>query len=170
MFYSSVTDRSLVYTIQAYLVLAIRELVTWTNFKSWMYAGTAIRMSQALHLGLEFNQRHSPGQKEVRRRTFWACFVVDRLISYSCNHPFAIDQMSARVQLPCPENSFAFEEAYSGPSLDNIMLHTNQLSQLGIVPFYITMLQLWGNMASLHYFWRTQKLSICTHRPRRRIL
>ncbi|KFY81838.1 hypothetical protein V500_11043 [Pseudogymnoascus sp. VKM F-4518 (FW-2643)] len=146
----SLSDEPSVYTIQAYLVLAIRELVTWTNFKSWMYAGTAIRMSQALHLGLEFNQRHSPGQKEVRRRTFWACFVVDRLISYSCNHPFAIDQMSARVQLPCPENSFAFEEAYSGPSLDNILLHTNQLSQLGIVPFYITMLQLWGNMAVLH--------------------
>lgn len=147
---SLIIHLSLVYNIQAFLVLAIRELVTWTSSKSWMYAGTAIRMSQALHLGLEFNQRHSPGQKEVRRRTFWACFVVDRLISYSCNHPFAIDQMTARVQLPCPENSFAFEEDYSGPYLDNILLHTNQLSQLGIVPFYITMLQLWGNMAILH--------------------
>ncbi|KFY62451.1 hypothetical protein V496_04583 [Pseudogymnoascus sp. VKM F-4515 (FW-2607)] len=146
----SLSDEPSVYTIQAYLVLAIRELITWTNFKAWMYAGNAIRMSQALQLGLEFNQRYSPGQKEVRRRTFWACFVVDRLISYSCNHPFAIDQMSARVQLPCPENSFAFEEAYSGPSLDNILLHTHQVSQLGIMPFYITMLQLWGNMAVLH--------------------
>lgn len=107
-------------------------------------------MSQALHLGLESNQRYSPVQKEVRRRTFWACFVVDRLISYSSNHPFAVDKMSARVQLPCPESSFAFEEAYSGPYLDNIILHTSQLSQIGIVPFYITMLQLWGNMASIH--------------------
>ncbi|KFX92602.1 hypothetical protein V490_05297 [Pseudogymnoascus sp. VKM F-3557] len=144
------SDEPSVYTIQAYLVLAIRELITWTKFRAWMYAGTAIRMSQALHLGLEFNQRHSPGQKEVRRRTFWACFIVDRLISYSCNHPFAIDQKSARVQLPCPENSFAFEEAYSGPFLDNLQLYTNQLSQLGIMPFYVTMLQLWGNMAALH--------------------
>ncbi|OBT96227.2 hypothetical protein VE01_05786 [Pseudogymnoascus verrucosus] len=143
------SDEPSVYNIQAFLVLAIRELITWTNLKAWMYAGTAIRMSQALHLGLEFNQ-HSPGQKEVRRRTFWACFVVDRLISYSCNHPFAINQMSALIQLPCPENSFAFEEDYSGPSLDNILQHTNQLSQLGITPFYITMLQLWGNMATLH--------------------
>jgi hypothetical protein len=150
VFYSLIIDRLLVYNIQAYLVLAIRELITWTNLKAWMYAGTAIRMSQALHLGSELNQQHSPGQKEVRRRTFWACFVVDRLISYSCNHPFAIDQKSARVQLPSPENSFAFEEDYSGPSLDNILLHTNQLSQLGITPFYITMLQLWGNMATLH--------------------
>lgn len=115
-----------------------------------MYAGTAIRMAQTLHLGSESNQCHSPLQKEIRRRTFWACFVVDRLISNSCNQPFAINMLSARVQLPCPETAFAFEEAYSGPTLENIDLHGHQLSHLGITPFYITMVRLWGDMAFLH--------------------
>lgn len=141
---------SIVYTIQAYLVLAVRELVSWTNHKAWVYAGTAIRMAQALRIGLEFDQRHSPRQKEIRRRTFWSCFIVDRLISYSYNQSFTIDKLSVRVQLPCPENAFAFEEIYLGPSLESIVLGTNQLSRLGVTPFYIKMVQLWGDMASLH--------------------
>jgi hypothetical protein len=58
--------------------------------------------------------------------------------------------VSVRIQLPCPENRFAFEEDYSGPSLDNITLHVNQVSQLGIVPFYIMMVKLWGDMAIVH--------------------
>jgi hypothetical protein len=88
--------------------------LAWTNFKAWMYTGTAIRMAHALQLGSEFNQRHSPRQKEIRRRTFWACFVMDRLISYSNNRPLSIDMVSVRIQLPCPENRFIFEEDLLG--------------------------------------------------------
>ncbi|KAK0760454.1 hypothetical protein N5P37_006648, partial [Trichoderma harzianum] len=144
------SDELSVYTIQGNLVLAIRELVTWTSFKSWMYAGTAIRMAHALQLGSEFNQRHTNQHKEIRRRTFWACFVVDRLVSYSCNRFFAIDMMSVRIQLPCPPNTFAFGESYSGPTLDSIVLYGHQLSQLGILPFYVAMVKLWGDMAMLY--------------------
>ncbi|PTB47530.1 hypothetical protein M431DRAFT_129907 [Trichoderma harzianum CBS 226.95] len=144
------SDEPSVYTIQGNLVLAIRELVTWTSFKSWMYAGTAIRMAHALQLGSEFNQRHTNQHKEIRRRTFWACFVVDRLVSYSCNRFFAIDMMSVRIQLPCPPNTFAFGESYSGPTLDSIVLYGHQLSQLGILPFYVAMVKLWGDMAMLY--------------------
>ncbi|KAM0245583.1 hypothetical protein ACHAQJ_010523 [Trichoderma viride] len=146
----SSSDEPSVYTIQGNLVLAIRELVTWTSFKSWMYAGTAIRMAHALQLGSEFNSRHTNQHKEVRRRTFWACFVVDRLVSYSCNRFFAIDMRSVRIQLPCPSNTFAFGETYSGPTLDSIVLYGHQLSQLGILPFYVAMVQLWGDMAMLY--------------------
>lgn len=138
------------YTIQAYLVLAVRELISWSDFKAWMYTGTAIRMAQALRLGSEFNQRHSPRQKEIRRRTFWACFVMDRLISYTCNHSFSVDMLSVRIKLPCPENTFAFEEVDTGPYLNQVLLHTDKLSRVSIAPFYIAMLHLWGNMASLH--------------------
>ncbi len=115
-----------------------------------MYAGIAIRMVQALRFGSGFDQSLSTMQKEIRRRTFWAAFVVDRLISYSCNHPFTIDMLSVRIKLPCPENTFAFEEADTGPSLDEVIIQTNQLSQLSVPPFYIAILSLWGNMALLH--------------------
>jgi hypothetical protein len=115
-----------------------------------MYAGTAIRMSQAIYLSVEVGQRYSARQKEIRRRTFWACFIVDRLISYSCNKPFTIPYQSARVQLPCPNNVFAFDEVYNGFTIENLDPQANQLSQVGIRPYFIAMLRLWGDMALLH--------------------
>ena len=115
-----------------------------------MYAGTALRMAQALSLNVEVSQRYSPRQKEIRRRTFWACFVVDRLISYSCNKPFTLSFQSARVQLPCPENVFAFDEVYTGLTVEGLALQANQVSQLGIMPFFIALVRLWGDMALLH--------------------
>jgi hypothetical protein len=142
--------RPQVNTIQAYLILSIRELLIWSNTKAYMYAGTAIRMSQAIYLSVEVGQRYSARQKEIRRRTFWACFVVDRLISYSCNKPFMIPYQSARVRLPCPDNVFAFDEAYNGFTIENLAPQANQLSQLGIRPFFLAMMRLWGDMALLH--------------------
>jgi hypothetical protein len=137
-------------TIQAYLILAIRELMIWSNIKAYMYAGTALRMAQALYLNVEAHQHYSPRQKEIRRRTFWACFVVDRLISYSCNKSFMLSSKSAQVQLPCPENVFAFDEVYTGLLVKDLPLHANQVSQLGIMPFFIAVVQLWGDVALLH--------------------
>jgi len=107
-------------------------------------------MAQVLYLGVEISQRYSPRQKEIRRRTFWACFIVDRLISYSCNKPFTIPFQLAHIQLPCPENVFAFDEAYTGFGVENLELQGNNVSQLGVMPFFIAMLRLWGDMALLH--------------------
>lgn len=132
------------------MILAIRELIAWSNVKAYMYAGTALRMAQALSLNVEVGQRYSPRQKEVRRRTFWACCVVDRLISYSCNKPFTVSIQSASIQLPCPENVFAFDEVYTGLTVKDVALQANQVSQVGIMPFFIAMVGLWGDMALLH--------------------
>ncbi|PMD43537.1 hypothetical protein L207DRAFT_564199 [Hyaloscypha variabilis F] len=159
------SDEPSIQTIQAYLILAIRELMIWSNIKAYMYAGTALRMAQALNLNVEGSQRLSPRQKEVRRRTFWACFVVDRLISYSCNKPFAISFDSAQIQLPCSANAFAFDEISTGPSVKDLALHANQVSQLGIMPFLITMVQLWGDMAFLHVSGGRRRSKFGPHSP-----
>ena len=82
-------------TIQAYLMLAIRELMIWSNIKAYIYAGTALRMAQALYLNVEAHQHYSPRQKEIRRRTFWACFVVDRLIIFMQQAVHVIFQVSS---------------------------------------------------------------------------
>ncbi|MCJ1311653.1 hypothetical protein MMC25_005326 [Agyrium rufum] len=145
-----VSDEPSTYAIQAYLILSMRELLTWSNIKAYMYAGTALRMAQALYLNVEITSCFSPQQKEVRRRTFWACFVVDRLISYSFNKPLAMSILLARVQLPCPENVFAFNEGYTGQTIEDISSHANQVSHLGVMPFFIAMVRLWGDMAILH--------------------
>jgi Fungal specific transcription factor domain len=114
-----------------------------------MFTGVAIRQAQALRLGTEYNHRHSARQKETRRRTFWACFVMDRLISYCCSRPQMIDIRSVRVQLPCPETNFAFEQPYIGPGFDEILLSASQAPNLGVLPFLVATVRLWGDMAYL---------------------
>ena len=167
----SLSDQPSLTTVQGFLVLAVRQLVAWRDLKAWMHAGTAIRMAQALQLGREdANQmRFTPRQRETRRRTFWACFVVDRLISYACHHRFALDlssSMTPLARLPCSDSAFAFDEPDTGPTMDEILAvdvdvdvdmsltaqtgAPRSLSRLSIAPFYIAMARLWGDMALLH--------------------
>lgn len=115
-----------------------------------MYAGTSLRVAQALYLGIEGSQNFSPRQKEIRRRTFWACFVVDRHVSYSCNKPFTVSFQSPHTRLPYPENVLAFDEIYAGFTVEDLSREAHQVSQFGIMPFFIAMVGLWGEMAMLH--------------------
>lgn len=50
-------------------------------------------------------------EKEVRRRTFWAAFMLDRSLSSGRLRPSGISLAeAARVQLPCEERGFLFGE------------------------------------------------------------
>jgi hypothetical protein len=116
-----------------------------------MYTGTAIRMAHALQLGSEFNQRHSPRQKEMQKGTFWACFVMGRLISYSNNRPLSIDMVSVRIQLPCPDNRFAFGEDYFGPS-DVLCIRSIFHNSIYSTLLQLRLIQL-QSMTVLGYLW-----------------
>lgn len=131
------------------LILALHQLLTWQSIKAWMYTGIAIKMAQALRLGSEFNHRYSPKQKEVRRRTFWACFTMDRLVSFCTSRPTSIDTTTVRIQLPCPESVFAFGEPYTGPYLGGYLVPASQPSQANIAPLYVTAIRIWGDMCRL---------------------
>ena len=157
-----------------------------------MHAGTAIRMAHALQLGVELeaalppaqslsSQGLGPRQHEIRRRTFWACFVVDRLISYACHHGFYISTPpppsspaggsaiygsragSDDIRLPCPDSAFAYDEHEPGPWFSEFVWLSSStitspkdssrplpLSRISVAPFYVAMVQLWGDMALLH--------------------
>lgn len=140
-------------TIQATLILTLHELLSWRSLKAWVLAGIAIRHAQALRLGSEFNNRLSTRQKEIHRRTFWACFLMDRLVSYCCSRPQMIDLQTVRINLPCPESSFTFEEPYDGTSLKTFDPATTEVSRTGIAPFFIALLSLWGRAAYFMIAW-----------------
>lgn len=76
--------------------------------------------TEADHLGVAANRRGSSeaganrGQsfvdEEVRRRTFWSCFVMDRYLSSGKYRPQMIAVQDLRVQLPSSEKAFLFGE------------------------------------------------------------
>ncbi|KAK5725228.1 hypothetical protein LTR17_013097 [Elasticomyces elasticus] len=130
-------------SVQANLILALRELLTRTSHKAWIFAGIAIRQAQMLRLGREYYSRVSNRQMEVQRRTFWACFVMDRLVSYGCWRPQMIDLDCVVIDLPCPENSFTFEQPFNGHKLSTLPFPCGS-AKLGISPCFIAVLDLWA--------------------------
>ena len=122
-------------------------------------------MSQALSLNVEPSPATSIRDREIQRRTFWACFIIDRLISCSCNKPFAISLDTVKVSLPCSESAFMLEEDAKGPVLDDMIVNSAQVSQVGFLPFFVAALRLWGDMTLLHVSGGRRKSKHGPHEP-----
>lgn len=134
-------------SIQANLVLGLRELLCRTGYRAWMYTGLAIRMSQALRLGREYHQNHSTKEQEIRRRTMWTCFIMDRLISSVCSRPLALRSIKLSIQLPCPEPNLEFEKISHGP-IWSLETGPNPES-FEVLPYFIKAVEHWGIMSDI---------------------
>lgn len=49
-------------------------------------------------------------EQEIRRRTFWSCFVMDRYLSNGKYRPQMLNARGLRIQLPSSERAFLFGE------------------------------------------------------------
>ncbi|KAI1135854.1 fungal-specific transcription factor domain-containing protein [Hypoxylon sp. FL0543] len=82
------------------LSLALNEL----NLKSasWTWLGTAVRMAQDLDLHLEVVGVRSRVEADMRRRVWWAIYILDRTLAMELGRPFMIDDADCDVALPEP--------------------------------------------------------------------
>ncbi|CAB91175.1 DNA-binding transcription factor, amino acid sensing, Cha4 [Schizosaccharomyces pombe] len=78
-------------TLQTLLVLGIREIGRGLTFKGWLFSGMAFRLvyDMGLHLDPDHwdHSEESRIDREVRRRCFWGCFTLDKLISLCYGRP-----------------------------------------------------------------------------------
>ncbi|ESZ93795.1 hypothetical protein SBOR_5824 [Sclerotinia borealis F-4128] len=108
------------------LILGFHEFGTCQGGRSWSLAGQAIRMAYALQLHKDLD--HDPLKpdndgkstklsfidREIRRRTMWACFLMDRFESSGTGRPTFIKEENLEIQLPVKEHMFLFD--ISGPT------------------------------------------------------
>lgn len=145
------TNTYTVSAIQANLILALCDLLSNAESLAWMHTGFAIRMAQAMRLGQEFHARQSAREKEVRRRTFWACFVMDRLVAFSTGRPITLRLANIGSRLPCPDQDFFFEEEEeAGLYLHDLVENGIARSRLHTLAFYIVAVHLWSSMTTLY--------------------
>ena len=131
-----------------------------------MFAGMATRMAYALQLHRELD--HDPlGRKndkkselsftdrEIRRRTMWSCFVMDRFNSSGTERPMFADEETIKVQLPIKESSFQMEIPGPTESLDGrvpnpVSSDNNQLADpkenMGVAAYMVRIVTLWGRV------------------------
>ncbi|KEF56850.1 uncharacterized protein A1O9_07040 [Exophiala aquamarina CBS 119918] len=68
---------------------------------------------------------------------------MDRLISHCCWRPQMLDIDCSRVNLPCPENLFTFDEAFEAPKIQTLTFQS-EVSRLGLTPYFVAILHLWA--------------------------
>ncbi|KAH8893168.1 hypothetical protein GQ53DRAFT_860181, partial [Thozetella sp. PMI_491] len=143
------SDQPSVVNIQAHLVLALSELLSDSGSSHWMYSGTAIRMAQVMRLNKEYQQEHTLKEREMRRRTFWACLLFDRLIAYLLSKPRTISVLNVGIPLPCTDMSLIYQEPTHGITLDHIVSFSQRPSEIGLIPYFIKTVVLWSDVADI---------------------
>ena len=131
-----------------------------------MFCGMAMRMAYALQLHREVDHdpmvrksdkssELSPTDREIRRRTMWACFLMDRFNSSGTERPSIAIEAHIKVQLPVKESHFQME--ISGPTedLDGLIPNpvaeglgqiTDARANMGVAAYLIKVIALWGRI------------------------
>lgn len=149
-----------------YVLLGLHEFGTCQGGRSWMLGGMAQRMAFALQLHKDLdhetwtkdNKEHphlSNTDREIRRRTMWACFLMDRFNSSGTDRPMTISEEWINVPLPIKEKYFQMELSGPTETFNGKVLHpareesgqmTNARENMGTSAFYIKLVSLWGRI------------------------
>ncbi|KAI9749878.1 MAG: hypothetical protein M4579_006698 [Chaenotheca gracillima] len=146
------------------IILGLHEFGTCQGGRSWAFGGMAIRMAFALQLhrdlekdplGRSGNVELSPTDREIRRRTMWSCFLMDRFNSSGTDRPTFIDEDTIKVQLPIKESLFQMEIPGPTETLDGTVRPPGspvggQMSDpkenMGVAAYLIRAVALWGRV------------------------
>jgi hypothetical protein len=109
--------------VQALILLTKHMYGIGKGPRAWMFTGMAVRMAQELGLHkVDEAGSKSPKsseilfiQKEIRRRTFWSCFLLDRFAACALGRPTLIDEEDCDLRLPCHEEIWNLEHPFESP-------------------------------------------------------
>lgn len=148
-----------------YLLLGLHEFGTCQGGRSWMFGGMAQRMAYALqlHKELEYDPGASEAERkplsltdrEIRRRTMWSCFLMDRFNSSGSDRPLFVNEQYIEVQLPVKEHLYVHEIQAPTENLDGnvpnpVAADSGQLSNprdnMGVTAYTIRLVCIWGKL------------------------
>lgn len=106
----------------ALITMALNEM----NLKSaaWSSLGTAVRMAQDIGMHLEFGAWPGVIEAEMRRRTWWTLYILDRSLGLELSRPLLIDDADCDVALPAPvDDHFIHDRGVLVPNGADPMTH-----------------------------------------------
>jgi Fungal specific transcription factor domain len=146
------------------LLLAQHEFGTCYGRRSWALGGMAIRMAYTLqlHKDLDYDPLIRTEKvplsfidREVRRRTMWACFLMDRFTSSGTNRPMFVKEETIKAQLPIKEQFFQLDIEGPTEDLKGSVPHpasadsgqlSNAKENMGVAAYTIRAISLWGRI------------------------
>ncbi|KAF7533997.1 hypothetical protein G7054_g6585 [Neopestalotiopsis clavispora] len=96
------TDEPSVDALQALLLLVTAFTAAGKGKKAYMLLTNAVGMAMALelHREVELNARITPVEREMRRRLFWTCYLLDRFMACGSKRPSLIADKTILLRLP----------------------------------------------------------------------
>ncbi|KAF2101516.1 hypothetical protein NA57DRAFT_34912, partial [Rhizodiscina lignyota] len=182
-------DKPNITILICYLILGLHAFGTCQGGSSWMFGGMAQRMAYALQLHKELDYenwgrdqegrpkqpRLSPTDQEIRRRTMWSCYMMDRFTSSGTDRPLFLWEKHIRVQLPIKESSFQMEIAGQTEDIDGNLIDGDTddeerkqeaMENTGIAGYTVRAVAVWGRIvrymnlggkeADEHPIWSTE--------------
>lgn len=162
--------------IQALLMLGLYEWGQTKGLSAWVYVGIATRLAQSMGFPYVDDPRAPPRsptsngvptgrpavspsqeltEKEVRRRTWWSCFIMDRMLSAGKCRPTMIDVEKLRVQLPCSSDQFLFVRTAETGFLSTKWLKDERpagvMNDDNVLGWYIQLVEIFGRFSEWSY-------------------
>jgi hypothetical protein len=134
----NITETGSVRTVQSFLILGQYTQSTNEAHSCWIYVGLAIRTAQSLGLHLPETSEHAPDlhTRELLRKTWHGCVLMDRVISMTHGRPCMIGPQAART-VPFPVTS---REPYL--STGSLQPRPGQTKESANVEFFVLSLRL----------------------------
>ncbi|OTA98742.1 hypothetical protein M426DRAFT_102908 [Hypoxylon sp. CI-4A] len=97
------TDEPSADALQALLLLVTTFTAAGNGKKAYMLLTNAIGMAMALelHREVDLQARITPVEREIRRRLFWSCYLLDRFMACGSKRPCLIGDKTILLRLPC---------------------------------------------------------------------
>jgi hypothetical protein len=162
--YACDTRRYSLQLVQTRLVLAVYYYSQDKPYDSWDFCGEAMRAAAFLKMNVEIDKtgdallttfpyglnRH--GFAECRRRTYWTCFLLDRLSGLGAIHPSWGHSQDVFLRLPCDTMTFESQgeslNPFYDPARTTVRDHT---SSIGCLAALVDVTTIWGDvMANLY--------------------
>ncbi|KAF9933996.1 Transcriptional activator of fatty acid utilization [Linnemannia zychae] len=96
-------DNSQIATIQAFLLMAIQQMGFCESQRAWLYVGMATRMAQGMGLNKEPSEQEQSRNRlqcELRKRTWWSIYVIERFICAGLGRPLTITHKDCETGFP----------------------------------------------------------------------
>ncbi|PGH04859.1 hypothetical protein AJ80_08469 [Polytolypa hystricis UAMH7299] len=148
--------------LTVFLILGLHEFGACHGGRSWSFGGQALRMAYALQLHQELDRdpyssasKLSFTDREIRRRTMWACVLMDRYNSSGSQRPPIGNEKYLHIQLPIKESYFQMEipgptEDLDGhvpnPVSDGVGQLASARENMGVSAYIIRAIMLWGHI------------------------
>lgn len=144
------------------LILGLHDFAICHGRSSWSFGGQAIRMAFALQLHKDLE--HDPMRpdvklsfvdREIRRRTMWACFAMDRFNSSGTDKPTFIKEETLRIPLPVKEKNFMLDMPATTENLHGEVPgaittdgseKTTARDNMGVGAYLVKAISLWGRI------------------------